>query len=170
MIDTKRVDEAKSNVSHYLRDGLLVKRLSSPEIISVLVNNARNSIDETFRVQTPLWKIVTSYYAMFYIANAVLSKLGYKVGESIAHKVTSDALIVYVQDKLRKGLLEEYEQVQDEALAGIRANDLVESFDLERRKRSIFQYHTSQQALESKALTSQKRAREFVAELMKLLN
>ena len=55
-----------------------------------------------------LWVIVPSYYSMYYIANAVLLKLGYKVGDKVSHKVTADAIIVFVRNKLKKNLLEEY--------------------------------------------------------------
>ncbi|MFT4343684.1 MAG: hypothetical protein ACMXYE_02965 [Candidatus Woesearchaeota archaeon] len=169
MLDEKRIHEAKQNVKLYLQEGLLQKKDSHNKAIEILTKNATESINEAKKVTTPLWKIVISYYAMFYIANAVLVKLGYKVGEKIAHKVTSDALIVYVTGKLATELLEQYEQVQNEALAGIRANELIESFDLERKKRSIFQYTTSEIVMEAKAKTSLKRAQEFVLEMMKLL-
>ena len=169
MLDENRIKEAKQNVAQYLQDGLLQKKTPQKETVNILVKNATDSIIEAKNVKTPLWKIVISYYAMFYIANAVLINLGYKVGDKIAHKVTSDALIVHITGKLASELVEQYELAQDEALAGIRANELVESFDLERRKRSIFQYTTSEIAIEAKAKTSVKRAQEFVIEMMKLL-
>ena len=58
------------------------------------------------RTRASLWVIVISYYAMFYAANAVLLHLGYRTGEKIAHKVTSDALIVLVLEKLYELLLD----------------------------------------------------------------
>ncbi|MFT4312721.1 MAG: hypothetical protein ACMXYF_05845 [Candidatus Woesearchaeota archaeon] len=169
MLDEKRIKEVQQNVAQYLQEGLLQKRQANQQAITILVENARNSIQETRNVQTPLWKIVISYYSMFYVANAVLVKLGYKVGDKVAHKVTSDALIVYVKDRLAIELLDSYQTAQSEALAGIKANELVKSFDLERTKRSIFQYTTTKTVMESKAQTSVKRAQEFVAEMMKLL-
>jgi uncharacterized protein (UPF0332 family) len=63
-----------------------------------------------------VWTVVISYYSMFYIANAVLSELGYKIGHKIVHKVTNDALIALVMDKVKKGLLEEYENAKEDAL------------------------------------------------------
>ncbi len=36
--------------------------------------------------QPYLWVIVSSYYAMYYIANAVLLKIGYKVEDKITTK------------------------------------------------------------------------------------
>lgn len=53
---------------------------------------------------------------MYYIANAVLISLGYKVGDKISHKVTSDAIIVFVRNKLKKELIEEYENIREDAL------------------------------------------------------
>ena len=44
---------------------------------------------------------MSSYYSMFYIANAVLIKKGYKTGDKIAHKVTADALITIIRSKLK---------------------------------------------------------------------
>jgi len=108
---------------------------------------------------------------MYYIANSVLYNMGYKVGHRISHKVTSDALIVYVREKLKRSLLEEFEDAQEEALeiAGLQADDLVESFDLERLKRSRFQYEMTEEIKRTKAETSLERAKRFVFEMEKLL-
>ena len=109
--------------------------------ITVLQNNAGDSIEiAEFLAEnkkSDLWIIVTSYYSMFYIANAVLFKLGYKIGDKIPHKVTADALIVFVRNKLKKRLLEDYEEAQNEALPGIKADTLIDEFDKERTKRGI---------------------------------
>jgi uncharacterized protein (UPF0332 family) len=152
-----------------LAEGLFKKVPSNPDIVKILEQNAKESIAEANTVKSSLWKIVISYYSMFYMANAVLVKLGYKVGGKIAHKVTSDALIVFVRNKLNKELLEDYEAAQNEALAGIKADEVVESFDFERKKRSIFQYSVSEKAKKSKAEISLKRAKEFMLSMQKLL-
>ena len=52
-----------------------------------------------------LWITVTSYYSIYYISNAVLYKMGYKMDSEISHKVTCDALIHLVRDKLRENLI-----------------------------------------------------------------
>jgi hypothetical protein len=108
---------------------------------------------------------------MYYCANAVLLKLGYKVGEKIVHKVTADSLIVYVRGKLKDSLLEEYEKTREEALnlAGMKADSLIESFDFEREKRSFIQYRTLEGEKQTKAKTSLQRAKEFTNEMEKLL-
>ena len=105
------------------------------------------------------------------MANALLLQYGYKTQDKIAHKVTSDALIVLVLDKLKKELLEDYETIQKDALeiASAKAESVIESYSLELDKRSTFQYNMLEQTKESKARTSLKRASEFVFELKKLL-
>ena len=86
-----------------------------------------------------LWVIITAYYSMFYIANAVIYKLGYKTGHKIAHKVTADALIVFARNKLKEALLENFESEKEQALAI--SDSQMENFDFERTKRARFQYH-----------------------------
>jgi len=116
-----------------------------------------------------LWVIVISYYSMFYIANALLYKLGYKVGDKIVHKVTVDALIVFARDKLREHLIESYEDTMDEALATIKSDELIKYFDFERKKRGLIQYNTSEEIKRSKAKTSLDRTKEFVFQLIKMM-
>lgn len=108
---------------------------------------------------------------MFYIANAVLYRLGYKVGDKILHKVTADALIVFVRNKLRASILEDFENAKDEALeiASIKSSAVVEEFDMERKKRSKFQYDMTKEIKRAYANTSLERAKRFVFELDKLL-
>lgn len=97
--------------------------------------------------------------------------LGLKTGEEIVHKVTADALIVYVRKNLKESLLEDYETTKAEALnlAGIKADMLIENFDFERNKRSLIQYKTIDIEKQSKANTSLQRAKEFAKEMDKLL-
>ena len=148
MLNEKRIKEAESNVKSYLAECLLKKTAPDKNVINILLRNAKESLrvaEEVHRKDTSeLWTIVCSYYAMFYYANAILLKLGYKVGDKIVHKVASDALIVYARKKLRTSLIEEYEETKEEALnlAGIKADKIIESFDFERSKRGLIQYKT----------------------------
>lgn len=175
MLNKERIKEAENNVRSYLNEGLLRKTLMNKPILDILLRNAKESLrvaEETYQNKTSdLWVIVCSYYAMYYYANAVLLKLGYKVGDKIVHKVTSDALIVFIKGKLKKSLLEEYEETKEEALnlAGIKADSLIESFEFERHKRSLIQYKTIEVKKQSKAKTSLERAKEFTREMEKLL-
>ena len=173
MLDEKRIEEAEKNVRRYLEEGMLKKESFQKSIHSILRKNAQDSLDiANFLLQnnkSDLWIIVTSYYAMYYIANTVLYAFGYKIGEKISHKVTADALIVFVRNKLKKSLLEDYEKAQQEALAGIKTDSLLETFDLERKKRSRVQYEMKESELHGKAKTSIDRAKEFMLEMEKLL-
>jgi uncharacterized protein (UPF0332 family) len=176
MINEERKKEAQKNFRSYLDEGLL-KKETSELAKSKYIENANLSLrtaNELMQSQLKphLWVIVISYYSMFYMANAVLLKYGYKTQDKIAHKVTSDALIVLVLDKLKKELLEDYEAIQKDALeiAGAKAESVIESYSLELDKRSRFQYNMLEETKESKARTSLKRASEFVFELKKLIS
>ena len=177
MLDKNRIRESESNVKSYLQEGLLKKSLVNRQVMDVLLRNAKESLRVAEEIHqqnlSDLWVIVCSYYSMFYYANVVLLRLGYKVGGKIAHKVTADAMIVFVRGKLKETLLlEEYEETKDEALnlAGIKADALVESFDFERNKRGLVQYRTIEIEKHSKAKTSLARAKEFALEMEKLLD
>ena len=176
MLNKERVNEAKNNVFQYLKEGMLKKiSVKEPPIGKILVNNCNESLTVAESLlksnMSNLWVIVCSYYSMYYIANAVLYNLGYKVGDRISHKVTADALIVHAMKKLRESLLEDYEEAKSDALeiSGNKAEELISHFDFEREKRSRFQYSTSETALKSKAQTSLERAKKFVFEMKKLL-
>jgi len=176
MLAKDRIKEAETNVRAYLSEGLLKKEPLNTDALRVLLRNAKESIDSAEKLNSErisdLWVIVCSYYSMFYIANAVLRKLGYKVGEKIAHKVTADALIVYARGKLKEALIEGYEDSKEEALnlAGIKADSLIESFDQEKAKRGKIQYRTDDIDKQAKAKTSLKRAKEFIFEIEKLIS
>jgi uncharacterized protein (UPF0332 family) len=176
MIDKKRIEESRINFNIYLRDGLIKKEKNETAFYTYLKNSdlslkVAEKLMNDNELKPYLWVVVCSYYSMFYIANAVLINLGYKTGEKIVHKVTSDALIFLVLNKLKKGLLEEYEAIRDDALeiASAKAEEIVKNYDFELDKRSKFQYEMSEEAKESKAKTSLERAKEFVFEMKKLL-
>ena len=178
MLNKERIKEAESNVRQYLADGLLKKQVNETAK-EMYIENSNLSLEtaqkllslENQTYQPYLWVIVSSYYAMYYIANAVLLKVGYKVGDKISHKVTVDALIVFARDKLKKELIEGYEDVKEDALdlTSSKADSLIESLDFEREKRSKFQYQMDESAKKSKALISLERAKQFMFELKKLL-
>ena len=175
MITEQRKKEAHRNFKQYLQDGLLKRETNLPAQARYVMN-AELSLkvaDELIqsRLNPYLWVIVTAYYSMFYMANAVLLHYGYKTQDKIAHKVTSDALIVLVLNKLTKELLENYETIQQDALeiANAKAESLIDSYSLELGKRSRFQYNMLEEIKATLAQTSLKRASEFVFEMSKLL-
>ncbi|MCA9486773.1 MAG: hypothetical protein H6500_07215 [Candidatus Woesearchaeota archaeon] len=139
-MDKERIHEAKVNVKRYLEDGLLQKYEFRKEIFETYLKNSEESLLTAQLLQetqtSNLWIIVSSYYSMFYIANAYLLKLGYKVGHKIAHKVTADSLIVLVKDKFKESYLLEFDIAVEEALSI--SENLVENFD------SLAGYYTPQ--------------------------
>lgn len=179
MLDEKRIKEAESNIRKYLDESLLKKDFN-PTALLMYIQNADNSLEtakkllllESSTYKPYLWIIVTSYYSMYYIANAVLLKLGYKVGEKISHKVTSDALIVFVRNKLKKEMLKDYEDIQNDALELIssKTNSIIGFYDSELEKRSHFQYRMDEELKKGKAITSLERAQQFLFEMKKLLD
>lgn len=176
MLDKKRIDEAVKNVKFYLQEGMLKKSgVKEESIMRLLLANCKESLKVAEILfnndYSNLWTIVCSYYSMYYIARAVLYGLGYGTGENRTHKVVSDALIVYVRDKLKESLIEDYEESKDEALeiSGNKADELLEDFDFERAKRSRFQYSATEVVMKAKAKTSLERAKRFVFEMEKFL-
>ena len=143
------------------------------------------SLKETLKVSSDfesyLWVIVSSHYSMFYAATAILAKQGIRATGQIVHKVTADALIHFFasNEKLAK-LLEQYEEAQTVGLELVgreelmkrmqkKADELIISYEGERKKRSRFQYDIGIQAKRGYAQTSLERARSFVFEIRKLL-
>lgn len=169
MLTPKRIKEAELNVKQYLEDGLIKKQEFNQDIFKTLIQNSDESLEEAQRAKSSLWIIVMSYYSMFYMVNAVLLTLNYKIGNKIVHKVTSEALIVFIRNKLSKELIENYETIQSNALSGTRTDELIQYYEFEKHKRSLFQYSTTERAKINKAKTSLQRAKEFIFEMKKLI-
>lgn len=173
MLTKKRILEAENNLRIYFQDDLIKKEKFKSIVFNVLLNNANDSLRTaqflSKNEKSDLWIIVSSYYAMYYLSNALIYKLGHKIGDNISHKITADALIVFVRNKLKNKLLEDYEELQEQALATIKADNLIENFDYERKKRGFIQYKTEEIEKHSKAQTSLKRAKEFFLEIEKII-
>ncbi len=171
MLSSERIREAENNVRSYLGEGLLKKGKFREVVFETYMRNHRESLIVARRLFSEklsyLWVVVISYYSMFYIANALLYRLGYKVGSRIAHRVTSDALIVFVRNRLKDSLIEDYELMSTEAL--ILSDNLLQGYEMERIKRSVFQYESTEEIKASKAGTSLERAEEFSKEIEKML-
>lgn len=175
MIDNDRIKEAKQNFSQYLEVGLIKKEKNETAKL-MYIKNAELSFNlaeecMSSRLKPYIWVVVIAYYSMFYIANAVLLELGYKIGDKVVHKVTNDALIVLVMNKIRQSLLEEYESAREDAseIASIKSEEIISLYGLELDKRSRFQYNMTEYVQEQKANTSVTRARQFIFEMKKLL-
>lgn len=171
MLSNEQIKKAENNIRSYFSDGLIKKEKLRDIVFKTYMRNHRESLllarklfDEKL---SNLWIIVISYYSMFYIANALLYKIGYKIGDKIAHKVTADALIVFVRDKLKNRLIEDYKLAIGEALS--LSDNLLQNYDYEMGKRSMFQYESTEEIKTAKAKTSLDRAEEFAKEIEKIL-
>ncbi len=176
MLDDKRIRQAESAVRDYLAQGLLRKEEDRAALPTYIANSGLSLLTsqkllqmESESYRPHLWVLVTAYYAMFYIANAALIKEGYKVGDLRSHAITSDALVVFVRHRLKRRLLGDYEEARQDASALTRADLFIETFEWERRKRSLFQYQMDEELKRSKALVSLERAKEFCFEMKRLL-
>ena len=178
MLDNKKIEQSSYIIRALISDGKIVTPHSGAASfflkqsrMSLLVSKRLLDIYNTEKLETLLWVINSSYYSMFYVANDILLKLGYKTQDKIVHKVTCDALIVLVLSRLSKELVENYESIQNDALeiASIKAEEIIADYESELGKRGRFQYNMLEQTKESKALTSLQRAKEFLFEMRKLL-
>ena len=174
MLDAERIRIAQKNFTQDLKDEYIKKQIPDSNLINSLWNNATESLEVAeylFAEEiSPLWVIVSSYYSMYYMSNAVLNKMGFKVGDQISHRVTADALIVLVRAKLKNCLLEDFEEAQDEYQEIDNVTDgIIEFYDLEHKKRLDSQYVVGYDVKVSKSKTSRDRAKKFVLELEKLL-
>jgi uncharacterized protein (UPF0332 family) len=197
--DVNEIKEIERNVREYLLKGILKKDPSAKDLVSIYMQNAErsyatasllldisdskdlkkaNKIEPDF--ETYIWVLVSSYYSMFYAANALLAKLGLKTTEVKAHKVTSDALVVYfiLNNKLAKSMYESYQESmnmamdltkQDLETFILKAKNLASSLDQERKNRGKFQYNMKVEMKRSRAVTSLERAREFLKEIRVLV-
>ncbi len=172
MLIKERIKQAEDNFKSYLKEELIRKKNFDPKIIEILKQNANESLilakDTYDNNKSDLWVVVISYYSMFYIANAIINKKGWDCGDKNVHKVTADLLIVLLREDVKK-LIIDYQELMDEALVNIKTNEIIFSFERERKKRGDFQYDMTSEIKHSKALTSLKRAQNFYFEMLKLL-
>ncbi len=82
------------------------------------------------------WVIVMSYYSMFHSVNALLRKIGIKIGKEYAHEITTNLLLYYffytgiIEDEL----LKLYENAEE------KAKGLVVSYIFAKEERTKYQY------------------------------
>lgn len=170
-MDEKRIKIAETNFRNYLRDELIKKARFENIIYQTYLRNALESLkvaEELSKNKTSsLWVVVSSYYSMFYIASAYIYKKGYKTSGEIVHQIINESLIILARHDLEKHFLEEYEEEREKALSA--SGNLLDKYESEKIKRSMFQYETTDAIKEAKANTSLERAKDFVAVLRRLL-
>ena len=194
MLDDKKLNEIRRAVTELRNAKEITKDESNKKFVDFYLENALtslntakildkiSSLDEikkqfdfiTSDFESYLWIINSSYYSMFYMAGALLAKLGMKVkAEMGIHKKTYYALIVYLSGKLAKQYIEDFKEALEESqelLASEKAHDLMEKYSFEMEKRVKFTYNIGVKAKENKAATSLKRAVDFYNEGLRVLD
>jgi uncharacterized protein (UPF0332 family) len=192
LIEEKQIKEIRSRVTQYLRDGTIQTK-SKAEHIAFFLTNAKKSLNSAnvlFDVSTKkdlqasmgypnfdgyLWVINASYYSMFYTVRALLENEGLKLRSDLSiHLVAFDAMIhfFYVTGKLEKRLVEYFVESREEAaelLGREKAEELVQDYLFEKKKRGIFTYEMGKFAIEAKARTSLERAGKFYEEIERII-
>tara|TARA_Y100000310_G_C20625296_1_gene785509 strand:- start:945 stop:1559 length:615 start_codon:yes stop_codon:yes gene_type:complete len=109
-----------------------------------------DEVDDSFN--TFEWVVIMSYYAMFHAVNALLRKIGVKVGKEYAHEITANSLLYYFYytKLIEDELLGIYEKAEE------KARELVVSYVFAKEKRTTYQYDAS--------LESEKKETEKILE------
>ena len=193
MLDEKKLKEAGSRVKQFINDGV-IKSKERPEYVDFFLKNADDSIDSAkalFELSTNtekqkylgftslnglLWVVNASYYSMFYMARALLENGGIKIKADLSiHAVTFDAMIYYfyLTGKLQKEFLEDFIKAKEDAaelLGKQKADELMEDYFFEKKKRGAFTYEMGAILVESKAKTSLERAQRFRREIKNIID
>lgn len=192
MIDEKKLREAEGRVKQLINEGI-IKSNEKPTHVDFFIKNADDSIDSAkalFELSTNsqkqesfgftsfnglLWVVNASYYSMFYLARALLEASGIKIKADISiHAATFDAVIYYfyLTGTLQKEFLEDFIEAKNDAaeiLGKQKADELMEDYLFEKKKRGAFTYDMGTVLVQSKAKTSLERAQKFRRELKKIL-
>jgi uncharacterized protein (UPF0332 family) len=193
VLDEKNLKEAEKRVKQFISEGL-IKSKGKPEFVNFFIKNANDSIDSAkalFELSISsqkqeslgftsfnglLWVVNASYYSMFYMSRALLESYGIKIKADLSiHAVTFDAMICffYLTGKLQKEFLEDFIEAKEDAaelLGKQKADELMEEYFFEKRKRATFTYDMGTVLVESKAKTSLERAQKFRRELKKIID
>jgi len=194
MITEQRILQAERNIQRYIQDEwLFINRTDMDKNARFFMKNAETSLltaQTLFEIsndtakkqaigQTPdfesyLWVVVSSYYAMFYAALALMAKHRMKA-EGRIHQVVEDTLIArFLGNQKLSNLLEEYQDTKtnafqivgtEEAEYGERAKELVQNYEYTHQHRNEIQYEIGREAKHNLAQTNLKRATNFVAEI-----
>jgi uncharacterized protein (UPF0332 family) len=192
MLDNKTIKESESRVKSYIKDELIKTREKAHDTDFFLVNanssliTARLLMDVSSKEDLQkatgylkfngyLWVINSAYYSMFYMARALLESSGIKLKSDLSiHLLTFDALVYYfyLTGKLQKSIIETYADAKedaDELLGKEKADELIDAYYHEKKKRSQFTYEIGELAMQSKAKTSLERAIIFNKEIRKVI-
>ncbi len=185
MLDEKDIEKS----SKIIKDLILQEKIGRPKTgtteffqnqshKTLIIAERLLKLSEEENLDTNLWIINTSYYAMFFQATALLAAHNHKINaEQGIHKLTFHALVYYFikeENRIKKQIVEEYEDAVKDAetllqLGTEKMKGLLIDFDNELSKRKTFTYTTEEIAERNKALTSFKRAKNFINEMDKIM-
>jgi len=107
------------------------------------------------------WVIIMSYYAMFHSVNALLRKIGIKIGKQYAHEITTNLLLYYFHYTriIEDELLKIYENAEE------KAKELVVSYIFAKEERTKYQYEVNLESQKKNAEKILNDAVNFVSRL-----
>lgn len=152
MLEEKKLKESGDRVKQYQNDGIVKK--GKPEYVEFFLKNADDSIDS---------------------AKAMIESEGIKIKTNISiHGVTFDTLVsyFYLTGKLQKEFLYNFIEAKEDAaeiLGKQKADELIEEYFFEKKKRGTFTYDMGEILIKTKAKTSLERAQKFRTELKKII-
>ncbi len=192
MLDEKKLEKITKRVERFLKEGI-IRTKQEKRHVKFFLANSKNSLESAnllFSVSTKpnlkkvtgfpdfngfLWVINSSYYSMFYAARALLENRGIKIKTDFSiHAITFDALVFYyyISGKLQKRMIEDFIEAEIEAkelLGKEKAQELIESYFYEKKKRADYTYELGLFAMQNKAKTSLDRAKRFNEEIRKMI-
>lgn len=107
------------------------------------------------------WVVIASYYAMFHSVNALLRKIGVKIGKQYAHEITTNLLLYYFYftKVIEDELLKIYENAEE------KAKGLVVSYIFAKDERTKYQYEVNLESQKKDAEKILDDAVNFVSRL-----
>lgn len=163
MLENKKLKEMENRVKKYIAEGI-IRTKGKPEHVEFFLKNSDDSIDSAkalFEISTNpekqqflgftsfngfLWVVNSSYYSMFYLTRALLENEGIKIKTDLSiHAVTFDVIVYYfyLTGKLQKELLDDFIEAKEDAaelLGKQKADELIEGYFFEKKKRGAFTY------------------------------
>jgi len=136
--------------------------------INLNLNDHKDFIKELEKTEEPdpefntyEWVIIMGYYAMFHSVNALLRKIGIKVGKQYAHEITINLLLhyIYYTKIIEDELLKSYENAEE------KAKELVVSYIFAKEERTKYQYEVNLDSQKKDAENILNDAVNFVSRL-----
>ncbi len=103
MLDEQRIEQSSKIIRELIAEGKIIKpKIGQADFFlnqshkTLLVAQRLLTLYEQEKIDTHLWVINTSYYAMFFQATALLAFHNHKINSEIGiHKLTFHALVHY---------------------------------------------------------------------------